>query len=394
MSGTSYTSWISSLAHPAAPTSPRPNPPVTIEVSSPDSSARTVKLSHVPIPGREHGREPDAESKYTEDTVHDEKDLKDLKDELPFLKDDPFKMSTVDELSEHPTTPTTALRGKARSLVDGLVSGIRSLPRAMTHSQMYDRRSAPSTHSSFATSRRTTMTTEHDAAMALRYPTQPVPMGPFFFAPPNFVPGQLMQSPTSMSPPLSKLYSEGELEVETHLDRLGGIISGIKSMPWIAPRPTIDYYPGERSQSIPKKKMSSSWYTIGAPATPSVISHPEQLVPEPWFPPAPLVEVPEEEEVANDEEDDGDPHEPPKEKITRLRAELNEKTQQLQEKTQQLAELRQVLEHEKSHIGQLEIELATLRKEAEEANLLQARKNSVRQSLRARASIRVSRIYD
>ena len=66
----------------------------------------------------------------------------------------------------------------------------------------------------------------------------------------------------------------------------------------------MDYIPGtSRKRSVPVK-TSTSWYSLAAPGTPSVVSHPERLVPDPWFPPAqltPAVEVPGEEERAEEE---------------------------------------------------------------------------------------------
>lgn len=361
-----------------------------------DTSTGTVKLSHAPP--RISGHDTETASSETEVTEPTEKDAE---------SEYTFKMTTVHEVPEHPASPS-AFRGKARSLVGGLVSSIRSLPRAVTHSQVYDRRSAATTvtaTSSYVTSGRTTYMTQtteqHDDGPAPPKFAAPFPL-PYFIAPqyalghphPHAHPHMLsrgVHSPLDGSAArTSKLGSESSADTEGPPGggtRLGGLVRELTSLPWISSRVAVDYVPGEsRARSMPAK-TSSSWYTLTAPDTPSEISQPGQLVPEPWFPPArlsPALEVPDEEERAAAE--DGQEGE----RIEKLKEELREKTQQL-------SDLRQVVEHQKAHIGQLELELKQLRKEKEET--LHRRKSSMRHSVRAssirasmrRTSIRVSR---
>lgn len=391
-SGTSYTNWISSFTHSAAPAvspgTPIPVPlDLDLDIGSPesDSSAGTIKLSHAPPAPHEH--DPETASSSTEVTDATEK---------RGSSEYSFQMSPVTEVSEHPAPSSGALRYKARSLVGGLVSSIRSIPRAVTHSQVYDRRSAATTaESSYLTSGRTTMT-ETDALMAHKGPFAPQPFPlPFIFAP-QFPPPPHhhhgVQSPLSGSQARSSKFLSEEDTEEPHKGRIGGLVKELSSLPWISSRVAVDYYPGEsRTRSVPGK-TSSSWYTHTAPATPSDISHPGQLVPEPWFPPArlsPALEVPGEDE-GSAAEDEQDPQ--------GAEQETEQLKEELREAKQELIQLRQVIEYQKERIGKLEVEAEQLRKEREES-MLQRRKSSVRKSVRAnsfrasmrRTSIRVSR---
>ncbi|GJE92530.1 hypothetical protein PsYK624_086840 [Phanerochaete sordida] len=412
-SGTSYSSWISSLAYPSA--TPGTPIPIPLDLCTPDSdsSAGTIKLSHAPP--RMGEQDPETASSETEVTEATEKDEKETTETMDTEETSyGFKMSTLEEVPEHPLTPLTppsALRGKARSIVGGLVSSIRSLPRAVTHSQVYDRRSAVTSAtgtSSYVASGRTTMTmtptTEHGALHPHKF-APPFPF-PFVFAPPYPPPAHAhphhalphahlreVHSPGGSaarssklgfgSLDMSELYGSGDAEPESGpRERLGGLVRELTSLPWVSTRVAVDYFPGEsRTRSVPGK-TSSSWYTMTVPSTPSDISQPGALVPEPWFPPrlSPALEVPDEEERAAAE--DGPMGEAAEQRIEQLRDELRERTEEL-------SQVRQIVEHQKTRIGELEFELQQLRREKEE--VLQRRKSSVRKSMRAssfRASMR------
>ncbi|EKM49902.1 uncharacterized protein PHACADRAFT_201607 [Phanerochaete carnosa HHB-10118-sp] len=433
-SGTSYTSWISSLAHPSAPDTPVPVP---FDLGTPDSdsSAGTIKLSHAPP----HLDERDPETASSETEVMTEGSEKEDAETSAYG----FKMSTVEEVSERPTSPPApsgALRGKARSLVGGLVSSIRSLPRAVTHSQVYDRRSGATTTATSSygvTSPATTVTSmpgdAHDGTLLLGGPNKfapaPYPL-PFLFAPPYAHPHQHQHHHPlhahqmhDVHSPLSGGSHARTSKLETLSDvsygdgagaavpgtprgqRLGGLVRELTALPWISTRVAVDYFPGESrarrgggaggALGGGPAKTSSSWYTLTAPATPSDISQPGRLVPEPWFPPArlsPALEVPgeEDEEGGAAEEGGSGAGGAAETRAEKLREELREKTQQL-------TDLRQVVEHQKVHIGELERELKQLRREKEDS--LQRRKSSMRQSMRQssirasmrRTSVRVSR---
>jgi hypothetical protein len=320
-----------------------------------------------------------------------------------------YGMSTVDEVSEYPASPlspmTVRMGGKARSIVDGLVSGLRNLPRAMTHSQLYDRRSSIGRESSRAsrfttTDHRTTMMTDRESAVAFKFqPPGPYPV-PFIFGPP-FQP-HMMQSPVSLDhDPMSKFGSDGEAvdaETEnTHLAHLTNLLGSFYRMPWISPtRVAVDYVPGSgRAMSVPvhQTKVSSSWYSMTAPATPSDISNAWRTLPEPWFPPTELpttVEEPEAEDGAATTQDNAEEGlDQTRDGSMKMEDRLREVKEELQEKNRQLADLRQVVEHQKMLISGLEGELAELRK-AEEQVELHGRRSSVRRStLRARDSLGV-----
>lgn len=291
-----------------------------------------------------------------------------LKREEDLLLHKEFGMSTVEEVSEYATSP--ARRGKARSIVDGLVSGLRSLPRAVTHSQLYDRRSFASRTSQATSHRATTTDMEHD--MRFKFPPPPFSM-PFILAPPY--------QPMSMS--MSKLETETDGEMGSRVRRIGDFLDGLNRMPWISDRVSADYYPGESTRST-RAKASSSWYTMPAPATPSDISHAWKTLPEPWFPPSHLPTTAEEPDEEG-ENGTGKDKENVEEKLRETREEL-------QEKNQQLNDLRQIVEHQKMHISALEGELAGLRQvaEAAEADLLRRRSSLRRQTLHARDSVRTS----
>lgn len=370
----SYASWISSLANPdAEPTTPPPPvPTINIDLHSPASTVRTVRLASVPISRVASPFDPDMESQQSTST-HDEKEITHIK----------YGMTTVEEVSEQPASPVTRV-GRARSLVDGLVSGLRNLPRAVTHSQLYDRMSIgrESSRTSHFTDNRATVTDfSHDGEMSLKFPPGPFPIGPFVLAPPFGMPPMMPGSaPMSVShAETSKLGSEAD--TETRAGRIGSLLAEIQRMPWISPRVAVDYIPGERRSTSPSTKVSSSWYTITAPSTPSDISNPWQTLPEPWFPPTELPTMAEEPEAEEQEAEDD--KENAEERLREIREEL-------QEKARQLGDLRQVVEHQKMHISALEGELAEVQK-ADEADL-HRRRSSVRgQSLRARDSLRVSR---
>lgn len=318
-----------------------------------------------------------------------------------------YGMSTVDEVSEHPNSPlspmTLRMGGKARSIVDGLVSGLRNLPRAMTHSQLYDRRSSLGRDSSrtshfTGTDNRTTMTSDHDSALGFKFHgPAPFPL-PFVFAPP-FAPPEL-STPISLDhDPMSKLGSDMDAEgyaEDSHAGRITNLLASINRMPWVSPtRVAVDYIPGSsRKTSVPphQTKSSSSWYTLTAPATPSDISNPWQTLPEPWFPPTELpttLEEPEAEERAAVLDGEMGDHSNETERQN-VEEKLKEVKEELHEKSRQLSDLRQVIEHQKMHISALEGELAELRKAEEEAQPHRGRNSVKRQTLRARDSLQVS----
>ncbi|PSR70926.1 hypothetical protein PHLCEN_2v13198 [Hermanssonia centrifuga] len=369
----SYRSWISTLATPhlgSGGMSSPPPIPVTFEVHSPASTTRTVKLSQAPerkqpgIPEATESTEskeiPALQLLISTDTGGDIKEF------------DGQMMSPVEEGSEHPTTPTVALRGRARSLVDGLVSGIRSIPRAVTHSQLHDRVSLG--RESSRVSHYTRRTASESEEYAYKFPNQPLPYGvPILLAPP-FPQGRLGPPMTMSGPPTSKISDMDSRNGHR------GFLGELNSLPWISSRVAVDYFPGvSRSTSVPSKSLSS-WYTMTAPSSPSPILRPEHVLPDPWFAPTrldPAWEVPEEEERAA-EGDDG----------MTMEQKLEKTRDELQEKDRELDGLRQIVEHQKKHIGALEAELTELRK-AEEVDL-HRRKSSMRQSLRARDSIRAS----
>lgn len=355
-------------------------------------------------------QEPDAhgdEETTTKESTHEGSE----KGEVEAEAKDNGIMSPVDELSEngHATTPTntsaSALRGKARSFVDGVVSGLRSIPRAVTHSQVYDRRSlgresSRTSHFSYYRPRVSTATQHQhqQAGYNLKYPEQPLPYTvPILLAPPHaFQHGHMgmgmgMRTPRSLS--LSKLGSEAAYTTtESHVSgsgggahRLSSLLGELNSLPWISTRVAVDYIPGESTRSAPEKRSSSSWYTISAPASPSDISHLERFVPEPWFPPAqltPTVEVPEEEFGVAGAGEGREPEAEEAERVGKLKEEL-------QDKSQALHDLRQVVEHQKMHISSLESQIEELRQAGEQTLALQRRRSSMRQSLRASQSLRV-----
>ncbi|KAI0698098.1 hypothetical protein BC835DRAFT_1413242 [Cytidiella melzeri] len=398
-------SWISSLASPQTavlPSSPPPHiPTINIDAHSPASTPRTVRLGHMPVPPSRTKQvmpgDLDSDSKESVST-HEDKDVTHIK----------YGMSTVDEGSEYPNSPMTPLTarvgGKARSIVDGLVSGIRNLPKAMTHSQIYDRRSSMGRESSrtshfSGTDNRVTMTTDRDSTVAFKFhPPAPYPI-PFVFAPP-FPPPGMQQRMSLDHDPMSKLGSEGdaaEMDSEdTHLARITNLVTSFNRMPWISPtRVAVDYIPGSsRKTSVPphKTKNSSSWYTMTAPASPSDISNPWETLPEPWFPPTVLPtteEDPEAEERAGNDTETGQDQTRDESMKGNVEERLKELKEELQEKSRQLGDLRQIVEHQKMHISVLEGELAELRR-AEEQDEHHRRRSSVRKStLRARDSLGV-----
>lgn len=329
-----------------------------------------------------------------------------------------YGMSTVDELTEYPASPTTPVTarmgGKARSIVDGLVSGLRSIPKAVTHNQLHDRRSSVgsrtshytgvgsrTSHYTAGTDHRTTMTVERDNALAFKF-APPGPFPAFVFAPAGYPPPS-MATPMSLDhDPMSKLGSDGDAaetnaEDDTHLARITNLFSSLYRMPWISPtRVAVDYIPGNsRKCSVPahKTKNSSSWYTMTAPATPSDISVPWRTLPEPWFPPAELpttMEDPEAEARAdigqeNADGEEGHHHE------EHVEEKLRELREELQEKNRQLSDLRQVVEHQKLRISVLEADLEELRKaEAQQEEQRRGRSSVRRSTLHPRDSLGVA----
>lgn len=406
-------SWISVLAHPEAQQPPPPPPPIPaihITSQSPVSPARPIRLDNFPVSGSQTRLavpgDFDADSSKESTSTHEdkEKDVTNIK----------YAMSTVDELSENPTSPMTPKTlkagGKAR-ILGGLVSGLRSIPKAVTHNQIHDRRSSIGSRSSrlTGTDRRTTMTVERDSALAFKFQS-PTPFPAFFYAPQGYPPPPSVT--TAMSPrspmsgdhdPMFKLGSEGdigELNAEdTHLARISNFISSFNRMPWISStRVAVDYIPGNsRKSSVPahKTKNSSSWYTITAPATPSDITNPWRTLPEPWFPPTTLpttAEEPEEESKAVVGQENGD-SDGDREHDENLRMKLRELREEFQEKCRQLGDLRQVVEHQKLLISVLEADLAELRKAEEQQVELHRRRSSVRRStLRPRDSLGVAAV--
>lgn len=292
-------------------------------------------------------------------------------------------MSTVEEVSEQVTSPAGTRKSKARSFVGGFVNSIRSLPHAMTHSQYHDRRSlARESSVSGVTSGRTTVNYEHEhqqPGTGLRFPALPMPM---WFGPNGPQPYPLVQSPAPLSTlRTSKWDSEygSERETRSRQGTLGGFIGELTSLPWISTnRIAVDYIPGSSSTRSVPSKTSTSWYSLAAPGTPSVFSHPERFVPDPWFPPAqltPAVEVPGEEEKAAEEDVS---REALLEKVEQLKAEL-------QEKNREITELRQQTEHQKVTIGKIEMEMQELNKDL--AQTRHRRRNSTSSSVRSGRSV-------
>lgn len=382
----SYTSWISSLASPHMPgtqiTSPPPLPAV-LDVHSPASTVRTIKLSHVPM------QKPEAPSS-DESAPSSEKWLTaEMKESAP--------MTPVEEVSENATTPTNPLRGKARSIVGGFVSGLRSIPRAVTHSQVYDRRSLgrESSRASHTLSHSHSHSLSHSHAHPahfsgggelgynLKYPGQPLPFTlPILLAPPFAHPPHI-GSPLSMrssAVPGSKAWSEAYTEQtdQRAAKKLGSLIDDFNKLPWVSPRVSVDYEPGVGGRGV-VEKTSSSWYSLDPPETPSVISQRWRKLPDPWFEPTHLA-PPAEGAAGEHEEQTGADEE----------VKVEDLKEELQEKAQTLENLHQVVEHQKMHISALEEQIEELRQVNEER--LQRRRSSMRQSVRTSGSVRLSRL--
>ena len=384
------------------------------------------------------------------------------------------KMSTVEEVSEHASTPRSPLRGKARSIVGGFVSGLKNIPRAMTHSQLYDRVSLAGREShgdvsvagSVAGDRDhpTSQQGEQGQVGYVKYPggqhgslPQPHPQYtiPVYFAPPpTYVQPQMQahghahgrshtlpfrtRSPFSITgseKPMSEAGSRflSPSDAPSRLTTPSGYASDpgntstsrrsaivglttfldeLTALPWISPRVSVDYVPGTRARcGGAQEKRGTSWYSVQAPPSPSDISQPWGKLPDPWFPPARLStaieadehEMAEQGRVVSVRErgvgdENGEGGGDVKEKQADIEVEIAEEAeaerdrlkQELQNRTLALQDLRQIVEHQKMALSALESQMADMQRTNEE--VLHRRRSSVRHSLRARESVRVSRM--
>lgn len=324
------------------------------------------------------------------------------------------------EIPNIPTEPDTISRkSRARSFVGGFVSGLRSIPRAVTHSSMYERRTT--TVSSKYTSRTESQFIEGaDAGVVhpqLWYRVPPPPLATLEHGQlrhghhPHALPGQfpypilLAHPPAHGVPPLALPHREPQLSTigSSYYDkpssmsgsitsRLGDFLGELSSMPWISPpggRVAVDYHPGEAPRArLNRSGSNGSWYSINPPSTPSDISDRGKYVPEPWFPPAQLPPHQEVDEYDGDigtggNGKDGEPLSL-QEKLKRLQEELHEKTMEVEN-------LRRVVEHNKVHIGALETEISELKEAQEQQADIRRRRSSTRKSLsgyRKRDSVR------
>ncbi|KAH8082467.1 hypothetical protein BXZ70DRAFT_628965 [Cristinia sonorae] len=339
------------------------------------------------------------------------------------------------EIPNIPTEPASpgsgSRRSKARSFVGGFVTSLRSIPRAVTHSSVYDRRTTGMSQESSGQSH-----TDSQAFSGHGIPVHPqlwyrVPPPPLAslehgqFKHPHHVP-ILLAHPHAPPPPGITLphfpgavgsrrrpsiansdsqYTQSKYDDYDHSNssggksvssRLGEFLGELSSMPWISPdRVAQDYVPGETSRSrVTRNGSNGSWYSINPPGTPSDISkdHRWKYVPEPWFPPAQLPTTQEEDEHEDEDEShrvkSGQGDGTTEEKLARVQAEL-------QEKTRELESMRQVVEHQKRHIGALEAEIEELRDNGQGTDIRRWR-SSTRKSLsvvgyRKRDSVRTVR---
>jgi len=291
-----------------------------------------------------------------------------------------IKLSADDEddtkaTQESPTSPSGIGRfGRARSLVDGFVTSLRSIPRSMTQSQAYDRRSSSSYYS-----KRTGQTgsaSVYSSDSNYKYPEQGLPYSmPILLAPPFAgIP------PTITGSELSKPASQ-----VSFVSQVGEFLEGIKSLPWISPRVSVDYVPGETSRSRDARSTSTSWYSIQAPATPSEIIAPWNYVPEPWFPPTQLPPTQEEPEPDEDEGQEGQAEGEDNNEDKPFDKKLASAQEELQRRTRELNDLRQVVEHQKKTIGVLEGQITEVgRKSAGSPVEVYRRRSSTRRSLHYR----------
>ncbi|KAF7789976.1 hypothetical protein EIP86_000924 [Pleurotus ostreatoroseus] len=391
----SVTSWVSHLAHVSF-TSPMPS------AASPATSEKTItrKASQIAIPSTRQQELPTTLDEHVQEVGEEaESETRTI---LMLEADAEGKyediLSPLDEVAEQPITPPLMAHRKSRSTVDGIVhslSSLRSLPRAMTHSQVHDRTPLSRRESRvtvpYSRAGGSSVPGSPRSALSAKYPHQPhpFPMPGIFLAPPfphhphvhghphGLPHAHIHGSPAPMSTvdgsKLGTYESEWGAESRAVADRIVGFFGELSRLPWVSPRVSADYVPGG---SQPEKN-SASWYTISAPESPSVLSNVTQLVPEPWFPPAQappstIVEQPEGEQQANEEDEES-----VKRKLERMEHELRERNEALQE-------MRRIVDYQKSQIGTLEEDL---RKTAEQN--VDRRRSSVR---RLGDSLRVSRV--
>ncbi|KAI0783477.1 hypothetical protein C8Q75DRAFT_736809 [Abortiporus biennis] len=380
----SCASWISSLAI----TSPNNIPPIPITIQpqhslDSESSGATAKLENVP----EISSEFDAEYK-------------------PLKRPDSEEMAQmkVQRATSSVSAGGASRKSKAKSFVGGFVSSLKSIPKAMTHSQIYDRRTSsardsvrspteqrpylpvamsgnPDVHFIYPGAQQKSLHGPYPMPFILAPP--PVPNGaPIPLPPPRFT--HAKRRPTSSSVESSR-YGSFQTN-DTFSSKIGTFLGELSSLPWTPQgRVAVDYIPGEsRSRSL-KGKASGSWYSITAPLTPSDITAPSQLLPDPWFPPSRLTPTEEVEEPQEEGQGDAEEDQSLDKKFERTREEL-------QEKTMALNDLLRIVEHQKHHIGALETQISELQKEAEESQIqadLHRRRSSTRKSLlRPRDSVR------
>ncbi|THH31591.1 hypothetical protein EUX98_g2577 [Antrodiella citrinella] len=318
-----------------------------------------------------------------------------------------------DETQEEiPNIPTEAdsgsRRSKARSFVGGFVTSLRSIPRAVTHSSVYDRRTSSGRQSSQTDSQSfdghanaghpqlwyrgppppPLATLEHGQYRHRGYPHGHAPVQiPILLAHPP--PPGIPHYEPRLSTIGSEYYSKQESTSSTGgsiSSRLGEFLGDLNSLPWIAPgRVAIDYRPGETPRARSTRSGSNgSWYSINPPSTPSDISNRWKYVPEPWFPPT---QLPPTQELDEDDDDDDERIEGSDATVERR---LQDMQEALQEKTRDLDNMRQVVEHQKMHIAALETEIAELR-ERQSQNEVRRWRSTSRKSLsvyRKRDSVR------
>ncbi|CAL1713740.1 unnamed protein product [Somion occarium] len=278
------------------------------------------------------------------------------------------------EAAQSPTTPTASRRSKAKSFMGGFVNGLRSIPRAVTHSQFYDRGI-----SSRCSSQGMTTGSEMQYKFAHQHYGEPI-----FLSPSN------MPYPPRSAPPAttaSEYSREYYRSGDSISSRIGGFLSDLSSLPWISTRVAIDYIPGESQGHAGQYKSSSSWYSVEPPSTPSVVSDKWRLVPDPWFPPQnlpPTEEVPEPTEHGEGAGGSNAQVEEPEE--------MKQLREDVQTKAREVNDLQQIVEHQKKHIAALEEEVEKLREaqaEAASSADIHRRRSSTRKSLyRKRDSVR------
>jgi len=313
--------------------------------------------------------------------------------------DAPGEIPNIPTEVDSPASPGSR-KSKARSFVGGFVTSIRSIPRAVTHSSVYDRRTSSGKYSSQTDSQ----VLDGSASGGVVHPQlwyrgpPPPPLATLEHRQHRHHAHGPMQYPILLAhppppgiphyePPLSTIGSEYYSKQGSSSSaggsissRLGEFLGELNSLPWISPgRVAIDYMPGETQRARSTRSGSNgSWYSINPPATPSDISNRWKYVPEPWFPPT---QLPPTQEV--DEHEEGHRQGDTEKKLRNVQEEL-------QEKIRELDAMRQVVEHQKMHIGALETEIAELR-EAQSQSEVRRWRSSSRKSLsgyRKRDSVR------